>query len=185
MARSVRLSIALIFVILVITACGDAEVGGYEVRSETVSDETTQDIVVFTPDSEGSWPVVMFLHGLDGVGEAMAEIGSRLAAQGLVVFAPTYRTEMSTVQGMADLESDITCAYRFAIANADQYNGDLDQPLTFAGWSLGATFALEGGLTNEERPIRCGAEVPLPDIVVAILRVSLPVRGISVRLRPL
>ena len=137
-------------------------------RSETVSDETTQDIVVFTPDSEGSWPVVMFLHGLDGVGEAMAEIGSRLAAQGLVVFAPTYRTEMSTVQGMADLESDITCAYRFAIANADQYNGDLDQPLTFAGWSLGATFALEGGLTNEERPISCGAEVPLPDIVVAI-----------------
>ena len=83
----------------------------------------------------------------------MAETASRLAAQGLVVFAPTYRTDMSTEQGMADLASDVTCAYRYAIANADRYNGDLDQPITIAGWSLGATFALEGGLTNEEPPI--------------------------------
>jgi dienelactone hydrolase len=138
------------------------------VSSETVSGESTQDIWVFTPNDEGSWPIVMILHGLGGVGEAMAEIGSRLAAQGLVVFAPTYRTDMSTEQGMADLESDITCAYRYAIANADRYNGDLDQPITFAGWSLGATFVLEGGLTSEEPPIACGEEVPLPEVVVAI-----------------
>jgi dienelactone hydrolase len=168
MARFARLSIALTCVALVATACGDGEVAGYEVSSETVSDQSTQDIWVFTPQSEGSWPVVMLLHGLDGVGEAMAETGSRLAAHGLVVFAPTYRTDMSTEQGMADLESDITCAYRYAIANADRYNGDLDQPITFAGWSLGATFVLEGGLTNEEQPIACGAEVPLPEVVVAI-----------------
>lgn len=173
MARVARLSVALTCVALVATACGggvggDGGVAGYEVRSETVSDESTQDIWVFTPQSEGSWPVVMLLHGLDGVGEAMAETGSQLAAHGLVVFAPTYRTDMSTEQGMADLESDITCAYRYAIANADRYNGDLDQPITVAGWSLGATYALEGGLTSEEQPIACGAEVPLPEVVVAI-----------------
>jgi dienelactone hydrolase len=133
-----------------------------------VSDESTQDILVFTPEAEGSWPVVMILHGLDGVGEAMAETATRLAARGLVVFAPTYRTDMSTQEGMSDLESDITCAYRYAIANADRYNGDLDQPITVAGWSLGATYALEGGLTGEEQPIACGAEVPVPEVVVAI-----------------
>ncbi len=153
--------------------------------SETVSDETTQDILVFTPKTEGSWSVVMLLHGLGGVAEAMAETGSRLAAQGLVVFAPTYRTDMSTEQGMADLESDVTCAYRYAIANADRYNGDLDQPITLAGWSLGATFALEGGLTNEEPPISCGAEVPAARDRGRHLWVSLPVRGKSIRLRPL
>lgn len=159
---------ALICLVLVATACGDGEVAGLEVSSETVSDESTQDILVFTPQSEGSWPVVMLLHGLDGVGEAMAETATRLSANGLVVFAPTYRTDMSTEQGMADLRSDVTCAYRYAIANADRYNGDLDQPITVAGWSLGATFALEGGLTGEEQPIACGAEVPLPEIVVPI-----------------
>jgi acetyl esterase/lipase len=169
MAPLARLSVGLICVVLVATACGDGEeVAGYEVSSETVSDESTQDIWVFTPQAEGSWPVVMLLHGLNGVGEAMAETGSRLAAHGLVVFAPTYRTDMSTEQGMADLEADITCAYRYAIANADRYNGDLDQPITVAGWSLGATFALEGGLTSEDQPISCGAEVPLPEVVVAI-----------------
>jgi dienelactone hydrolase len=169
MAGVARLSIALICVAMVAAACGDGEeAAGFEVRSETVSDESTQDIWVFTPDSEGSWPVVMLLHGLNGVGEAMAETGSRLAAHGLVVFAPTYRTDMSTQQGMADLESDITCAYRYAMANADRYNGDPDQPVTFAGWSLGATLVLEGGLTSEEQPIACGAEVPRPEIVVSI-----------------
>jgi dienelactone hydrolase len=168
MARSVQLSMALICVVLATTACGDVEIAAYEVSSETVSNETTQDILVLTPESEGSWPVVMVLHGLGGVGEAMSETGARLAEHGLVVFAPTYRTDMSTAQGMADLESDLTCAYKFAIANADRYHGDLDQPITFVGWSLGATFALEGGLTNEEPPISCGTEVPLPDIVVPI-----------------
>ena len=168
MAGLVRLAVALIALALVATACGGGEPAGYPVSSETVSGESTQDILVFSPDAEGSWPVVMILHGLDGVGEAMAETASRLAARGLVVFAPTYRTDMSTQQGMADLESDITCAYRYAIANADRYNGDLDQPITVVGWSLGATFALEGGLTGEEQPIACGAEVPLPELVVAI-----------------
>ena len=168
MARPVRLSIAIICVALTTAACGDAEIAAYEVSSETVSDEMTQDILVLTPESDGSWPVVMLLHGLDGVGEAMAEAGARLAENGLVVFAPTYRTDMSTKQGMADLASDLTCAYRYAIANADRYNGDLDQPIISVGWSLGATFALEGGLTSEDPPVACGAEVPLPDVVVAI-----------------
>ena len=168
MARSVRLSIALTCLVLVTTACGDAAAAGYEVSSETASDETTQEILVFTPEPEGSWPVVMLLHGLGGVGEAMAETGARLAEQGLVVFAPTYRTDMSNAQGRSDLESDVTCAYRFAVANADRFNGDVDQPITIVGWSLGATFALEGGLTNEEPPVACGAEVPLPEIVVPI-----------------
>ena len=138
MARPVRLSTAIICVALTTTACGDAEIGANEVSSETVSDELTQDILVLTPESDGSWPVVMLLHGLDGVGEAMAETGARLAENGLVVFAPTYRTDMSTEQGMADLESDLTCAYRYAIANATDSMTTSIVPIISLGCSVDA-----------------------------------------------
>lgn len=149
-----------------LASCGRTST--YDVRSESVGDETTQDILVFTPEVDGSWPVLVLLHGLNGVAGAMTESGTRLAAEGVVVFAPTYRTDMSSEQGLADLQSDLTCAFRYAVDNAERYGGDLDQPLTLVGWSLGATFSLTGGLTSDDPPVACGSEVPFADIVVAV-----------------
>jgi len=55
-----------------------------------VSDATTQDIRVFAPDSEGRWPVVLALHGIGGSSQDVAELATRLAGTGAVVFAPTH-----------------------------------------------------------------------------------------------
>jgi dienelactone hydrolase len=168
-AWSAHLVIVLVFGML-LAGCGGAasEVEDIQVASETVSDETTQEIFVAAPETSGSWPVVVLLHGTGGTGPGMAGFANALAARGLVVFAPTYRSDMSTAQGVSELQSDLTCAYRYVVSHAGEFGGDLDQPLTFVGHSLGASLVLEGGLTNESSPTACGAEVPLAQIVVAI-----------------
>jgi dienelactone hydrolase len=150
---------------------GDPAGGGLEVSSQVVEHETTQDVWVFAPDAAGTWPVVVAMHGLDGNGEDMAEIATRLAAEGFVVFAPTYRTDLSTQEGIEQGGRDVECAYRFARSVAADYGGDLARPVTFVGWSLGASAALALGLTEPIDPageLACFGEVPRPDVVVAI-----------------
>ena len=144
----------------------------FEVTSEVVSHQTTQDILVFEPDAEGPWPVVLAMHGVGGEGQDMAEIATRLAQEGAVVFAPTYHTDLSTEEGIQQAALDLECGYRFARSIAAEHGGDLDQPVTFVGWSLGATAALAIGLTEELDPtgefVTCFSQVPRPDVIVAI-----------------
>jgi predicted esterase len=68
--------------------------------------------------------------------------------------------------------SDVECGYRFARTVAEEHGGDLDQPVTFVGWSLGATLALATGLIEEIDPnrdvITCFDQPARPDVVVAI-----------------
>jgi dienelactone hydrolase len=151
---------------------GDSDVGGFGVTSEVVADETTQDVLVFAPEAEGSWPVVMAWHGIGGRGEDMAEISRRLAGEGFVVFAPTWRTDMSTQQGMEQGAVDAECAYRFARSIAADYGGDVARPVTWVGWSLGASLVLNLGLLEQVDPsgeaVSCFTEAPRPDVVVAV-----------------
>jgi hypothetical protein len=102
--------------VLVAAACGDGDSGdgGLDVTSDTVSHATTQDILVFAPDAEGSWPVVVVMHGVGGRAEDMAEFATHLARDGLVVFVPNYRTVVSSEEGIEDAGRDGECAYRFA-----------------------------------------------------------------------
>jgi dienelactone hydrolase len=163
----------LVALALFVTACGGGgSEDGYEVRSSVVSHETTQDILVFEPDAEGSWPVVLAFHGLDGNAEQMAEMGQRLAASGHVAFAPNIRTDMGSQQGIVNAAQDAECGYRYARSIAADHGGDIDQPVTFLGWSLGAVIALQAGLDEEIDPtgqyISCFAEVPRPDVIVAV-----------------
>ena len=172
--RLAHLIAALVCAALVASACGgsDSEDRPFEVTSEVVSHETTQDILVLAPDAEGSWPVVLAMHGVGGTAEDMAVIASRLAGEGFVVFAPSYRSDMSTQEGVFDTVRDAECGYRFARTIAADYGGDLDQPVTLIGWSLGASLVLEGGLTEEIDPsqevVDCFTEVPRADVIVAI-----------------
>lgn len=89
-----------------------------------------------------------------------------------MVFAPTYRTALSTRRGLYQAAGDIECGYRFARSIAADHGGDLDRPVTFVGWSLGATAALGIGLTREIDPsgkhISCFSNVPRPDVIVAM-----------------
>ena len=172
--RFVRAAGVLSFVVFA-AACGNGarESSGFEVSSEVVSHETTQEVLVFSPDAEGSWPVIFALHGIDGAGKDMAVIGRRIAREGFVVFAPTYRSDLSTLEGLVNVVNDVECAYRFTRSIADEHGGDLDQPVTIVGWSLGATLALAGGLSEDitdptGEPVSCFPEVPRPEVVVAI-----------------
>lgn len=173
-SRLAHLVSALVCAALVASACGssDSEDRPFEVTSEVVSHETTQDILVFAPDAEGSWPVVLAMHGIGGTAEDMAETASRLAGEGFVVFAPTYRSDLTTQEGVIDALRDAECGYRFARTIAADHGGDLDEPVTFVGWSLGASTVLEGGLTEEIDPsqevVKCFTEVPRADVIVAI-----------------
>ncbi len=172
--RLAHLIAALVCAALVASACGssDSEDRPFEVTSEVVSHETTQEVLVFAPDAEGSWPVTIAMHGIGGNAQDMAEIASRLAGEGFVVFAPTYRSDMTTQQGVIDAVRDAECGYRFARTIAADHGGDLDEPVTFVGWSLGASTVLEGGLTEEIDPsqevVKCFTEVPRADVIVAI-----------------
>ena len=81
-ARFIKAATALVCGVVLAAACGGGD-SDYEVTSEVVSDDTTQDILVFEPQGEGPWPVVFALHGIDGAAEDMTEIATRLAREGL------------------------------------------------------------------------------------------------------
>ncbi|HEX6581148.1 MAG TPA: dienelactone hydrolase family protein [Actinomycetota bacterium] len=175
MSRSISLTVAVLVGGLLMSSCGadsGSEDGGFHTTSEVVSNEATKDMLVFAPDAEGRWPVVVAFHGIGGTGQDMAEIATRLAREGSVVFAPTYGTDITTQEGIDRAAVDAECDYRFARSIAAEYGGDLDQPVTFVGWSLGASAALGIGLTEEIDPtgefVSCFGQVPRPDIIVAM-----------------
>lgn len=138
-----------------------------------VSHETTQDIWVSAPgDSDsgewGTWPIVYALHGWAGSGDDLAITAAELASQGVVVFAPDYRSTDPDYW-----EQDAECGYRYAMSIAEEYGGDLEQPVTFVGHSLAATLVLVHGLgdaaygpggTYDE----CFSGVPRPDVIVPL-----------------
>jgi len=181
MRRSICLTVAVLVGGLLLSSCArdsGSEDAGFHVTSKVVSHEATKDMLVFAPDAEGRWPVIVAFHGIGGTGQDMAEIATRLAREGSVVFAPTYGTDITTREGIDRAAVDAECGYRFARSIAAEYGGDLDQPVTFVGWSLGASAALGIGLTEEIDPtgefVSCFGQVPRPDIIVAI---GLPLRG--------
>jgi dienelactone hydrolase len=174
MRRSISLAAAVLVGGLLLSSCEDSgsEDVGFPVTSEVVSHEATKEMLVFAPDAEGSWPVIVAFHGVGGTPEDMAEIATRLAREGNVVFAPTYGTDITTQEGVDQAGTDAECGYRLARSIAADYGGDLTQPVTFVGWSLGASAALAIGLTEEIDPsgkfVSCFGQVPRPDIIVAI-----------------
>ena len=154
---------------LVVASCSsdDESAGGatseeYDVATDVVSHETTQDIWVYAPDADGSWPIVYAMHGLDGTGDALAITATELARNGYVVFSPTWRTEM-----------DAECGYRYALSIADQYGGDPDLGIAYVGHSLGAQIILIGGLDDAAYAEggtfdECFTAPPRPSVLVPI-----------------
>ena len=66
---------------------------------ETISHETTQSISVFSPDADGSWPVVLAYHGNEGSREDMALLGERIAATARSCSPPTTAAATSPRAG--------------------------------------------------------------------------------------
>jgi acetyl esterase/lipase len=121
-----------------LAACGASSGPPYEVTSSVVSGENTQEIGVWAPDSEGSWPVVFGFHGYGGVKEDWKVLATELARQGVVVFVPDYQSMASEI----DIKKDLVCANQYAASVAGNYGADPDQPWTLVGHSLGASLVL-------------------------------------------
>jgi dienelactone hydrolase len=169
-ARLVRLAVVASLVTVAV-ACGGKSDDVLTVTSQVVSDPTTPELRVLAPEGKGPWPVVMALHGLGGTGQDMVALGTRLAKAGIVVFAPTYdNTDLSSLEGLTRASDDLVCAYQVARRTAHEYGGDLSQPVTVVGWSLGADFAVLGvlGPPSDNSTGRCPGEVPSPSVVVAL-----------------
>jgi dienelactone hydrolase len=111
----------------------------------------------FVPEGDGPWPVVVLLHGGDGmVGWSMHTVAEDVAAHGIIVYTPTYLHDLDADADQVDsglwaggtLLPDLACAIRTARADAPQFGGDPGRP-TLAGYSMGgafgATVALVGG----------------------------------------
>jgi len=141
--------------------------------TEEVTGPDTREIAVWAPDSEGPWPVVMFLAGWEGKGIHYAQTAEMLASQGVVVFAPDYRSKDIVTADWRNPYRDAECAYRHIRTVASEYGGDIDQPITIAGHSLGASVAMaivlfETEFGPEGSFDRCPSQVPRPDHVVAL-----------------
>jgi dienelactone hydrolase len=168
-----RLLAVLVASIVVTAACGDSPSDdGYAVTAETVSAATTQDISVWAPDAEGTWPVVLAFHGNRGRAQDMALLGEQVAAAGAVVFAPDYRSGDFSEPGLIETVTDVECAYRYVRTIAEDNGGDLDRPVVWVGWSLGAVWAVQGGLDetidDTGTILTCVPEAPRPDVIIAV-----------------
>jgi dienelactone hydrolase len=159
---------------LAAASCSDDQTGSASlpVTTDVVSAPTTTDIWVTGPEGAGPWPIVYAMHGIGGTGEEMSDLASHLAGSGVVVFSPTYHTDWSTEAGMVEAARDGECGYRFVRGIAPERGGDLDRPVTFLGWSQGATAVLALGLTEDIDPsgrfVSCFENVPRPDVIVGV-----------------
>lgn len=161
-----------ILLVAALAGCGEHRSAAAAVRTEVVSGPGTRSILVLHPEAEGRRPIVVAYHGSGGDADQMRALGRRLAERGFVVFAPNWRTDLSSQQGVVDAARDAECGYRYARRVAHRYGGDLRLPVTFVGWSLGALFAVQAGLEEHVDPtgryVRCFTEVPRPNLIVAV-----------------
>ncbi len=140
----------------------------FSVTSTVLSQETGSEIAVFSPEGEGSWPVVYALHGASSNWQRLAGTAGELASHGTVVFAPNYQTA-SQPQALEGTE----CGYRFVHSIAEDHGGDLDQPVAIVGHSFGAFLGLNIGLDAAlYGPAgtydACFTGEPRPDVIAGI-----------------
>ncbi len=117
------------------------------VMTEGVSGPDIDSMIVWAPDAEGEWPMVLLLAGWDGIARYYSLMGEMLAGQGMVVFAPDYRAQ-DIDTNWRNTYRDAECAYRHMRAVAAEYGGDIGQPVTVAGHSTGAVVGVS--LTLDE-----------------------------------
>lgn len=110
----------------------------YEVATTALSDPAAKDLHVWAPDAEGSWPVVYAIPGSGGEAERdLAVLASELASRGVLVLGTDWiASSQEWGNGTAE------CGYRFARTVAEDFGGDLSQPVTMVGFSIGGPVAV-------------------------------------------
>ena len=148
---------------------------GYPVvRTDGVSGPDIDNITVWAPEADGDWPVVLLLAGWTGIADHYTATAEALAAEGVVVFAPDYRTQAIDGPNWQDTYRDAECAYRHMRSAASSFGGDISQPVTAVGHSIGAVVAMALTLDmtsfGPDGPFDAcpDADVPRPDRVVGL-----------------
>ena len=171
-----------------LAAATDDAVGG--VVTDTIEHELTTAIHVWAPDAAGAYPIAFALHGT-GVdfGRDWDVIGSALAREGIVTFAPDYHASDWKTGDLERVTREAECGYRYARQVADRYGGNLDEPVIFMGHSIGGTYALTGGLGIDRfGPSgdfdECFEGVPRPELIVPISGCHVQAAGMTFDPRP-
>ena len=132
---------------------------------------------IYAPLGDGPWPVVVAFHGLDSNGKDEADtaaIAEEAAAQGMVVFAPSWIVWDPgpfpfTLESFQGWKSAASCAVAFAQQHATDYGGDPATTIIY-GFSAGAGAGLLAALepSGDESP-GCeadGGPAPLTGVVL-------------------
>jgi len=115
----------------------------------------SQALDVHAPKAAGPWPVVVMLHGGPGVLDRGWSAGwaSLIAAEGFVVFAPTWGVtgiEMMDAPRHEQVDAvfrQAACAVAYARAHASEYGGDPSRMILLghsAGANAASTIAFNG-----------------------------------------
>jgi predicted esterase len=118
-------------------------------------DQKDQLLDVYQPVEEGSFPVVVLLHGFRARKEAYIDLSQELAKNGVVVFTINYPTWIPDLavnekgRGLREMFDVISCAIKFARVKAPDYDGDPSK-LILVGHSYGAPMGAWVALGNDE-----------------------------------
>ena len=95
---------------------------------------------VYAPAEGGPWPVVVMLHGGSLTKTSLRGLSQAVAERGVVVFTPTWHSNVPSPDAVALGWEDAACAVRFARANAATYGGSASR-LIAVGHSAGGPAA--------------------------------------------
>jgi predicted dienelactone hydrolase len=131
---------------------------------------------VWYPEADGTYPLIVFAHGLSGHPDVFTRLLSRWASAGYVVAAPAFPLTNDTVEGsaenwadVANQPGDMSFVLDEMLAAADDptqpFAGRVDPDrIGFGGLSLGGATTYLAGLNEATRDPRVDAAVVLAGV---------------------
>ena len=127
--------------------------------------------VVYQPsNSNGSAPVIMYVHGGGWIQGSAANLGHDMrwfADRGYLVVSVDYRLATASQSTWDKAPQDVACALTWIQQNAPRYGGDA-QRIVVAGDSAGGNLAVNLAYSAALGRARsgCGGQVPIPEAVL-------------------
>ena len=116
---------------------------------------------IYTPEEDAVWPIVILLHGGGGNSKSLAELGSSIASNGVIVIVPTWSSHPPQSSYITKGWDDVACSLRFAHSYAIE-RGISDTRVIIAGFSAGGASGFVGLVAADELTGECpSTESPL------------------------